>query len=497
MRAFYALILLLSATLTLPAQVVQRGCGTSEVSEWLIRYQNGEVEVPQASGNETQYLPLRIIIVGDDNGGGRITPTTILNTLKTVNFDFDSLGKQFYIDGEMEFLDNSGYYDHEFAVGRQMMDRNNKNGTINVYFVGNPAGACGYYSGSRDAIAMGNNCTGSGDRTWSHELGHFFTLPHTFRGWDGEAIDEQDFNQAAPRFINGRQVEKADGSNCTSAGDGFCDTPADYLADRWACNGDGFYADTLTDPDTVKFLVPAWNIMSYAADRCVSAFSGEQKAAMRANIATERRDLERGFTPDPRAPLASEVDLIMPALNETLPYYNTVDLSWTSAEYADFYIVQLNTSDNFNGAVVGTYMTSDTALTINQEFRRNTRYWWRVRPVDQYNIESDYTATRRFKTGRELVSTIDPEFDAALTVSPNPVGNGQQLRVHAGDLSFSGGLDLHLLDATGRTLVRHNGIQVTGGRFTEYVDIDNLSPGVYFLRMLIADRMVTRRVMVR
>ena len=75
-------------------------------------------------------------------------------------------------------------------------------------------------------------------------------------------------------------VERVDGVNCDIAGDGFCDTPADYLNYRWNCNNQGLSNVTQTDPLGEKLKSDGSLIMSYSSDVCSYRFSEEQIAAM-------------------------------------------------------------------------------------------------------------------------------------------------------------------------------------------------------------------------
>ncbi len=84
---------------------------------------------------------------------------------------------------------------------------------INMYLVdsfAHPYGRCGLASmnGINDPVSsyilVRKSCLNA--RLVAHELGHFFNLKHTFEGSGAELVD---------------------GSNCTVAGDGICDTPAD------------------------------------------------------------------------------------------------------------------------------------------------------------------------------------------------------------------------------------------------------------------------------
>ena len=97
----------------------------------------------------------------------------------------------------------------------------------------------------------------------THELGHFFGIPHTFGG-------------AIPELV--------DGSNCETAGDLICDTPADpfdededvedYVKD---CI---FYAE-MTDANGDYYQPQVGNIMSYY--QCACGFTHEQYMKMAEN----------------------------------------------------------------------------------------------------------------------------------------------------------------------------------------------------------------------
>lgn len=108
--------------------------------------------------------------------------------------------------------------------GEDMMDENNVDDLLNVYFVSDPAGNCGYFSPSDNGVAVAKSCAMPGGTTIAHEFGHFFSLPHTFYGWEYGIPDDED-------------QEWVNGANCNSAADGFCDTPPDYLDYRWNCPG--------------------------------------------------------------------------------------------------------------------------------------------------------------------------------------------------------------------------------------------------------------------
>lgn len=98
---------------------------------------------------------------------------------------------------------------------------------------------------------------------WSHELGHYFGLPHTFSG-------TQYVN--SPVLINGEQY------SCYQTGDGFCDTPAD----PGSCNVPNCVVNCngAIDPLGVQYTPDPTLLMSYFGS-CRIRFSDEQKQAMR------------------------------------------------------------------------------------------------------------------------------------------------------------------------------------------------------------------------
>jgi hypothetical protein len=481
---------------TLSAQQHQHGewCGVTGKSEWIKKFQAGEIPIAQKSLN-VQYLPLRLVIVGRDDGSGYISPTQVLSSIEGLNNQIRYMNLQGFID-EVTFLNSSAYYEHDRARGAQMQRENNVRGVANIYFVGDPAGACGYAPFNGDALVVANMCTGLNSTTIAHEFGHFFDLTHTFSGWEGTPIRDAVDTLPAPTFTAAAVVvEKVDGSNCRTAGDGFCDTPPDYLSERWPCNDLSEYRDSLTDPDGIRFAVSGGNIMSYSLDDCQVSFSPEQESAIYTNIA-RRVDFARSGPENPVSANGEDVSLLLPENNETLDFSDFVELTWSSAPNADYYVVQINTNDNFSGTVLSSFITSDTSLIVTENLIARRRYFWRVRPVNRYSVASDYSEVYRFRNGEFTVSTMDETLDAALTVSPNPLRSGQELRIAGRDLGGGGTLNYQLMDPAGRILQSREGLNVPATGFTEYLNTSDMPAGVYFLRLQLDDRLVTRRVVV-
>ncbi|MCB0633083.1 MAG: M43 family zinc metalloprotease [Saprospiraceae bacterium] len=101
-----------------------------------------------------------------------------------------------------------------------------------------------------------------------HEMGHFFGLYHTFETEFGE--------------------ELVDGSNCETAGDLVCDTPADpyvintpaenYVDEEQGCR----FIDGSSDANGAPYIPHVANIMSYYQDACLCGFTHGQFLRMAA-----------------------------------------------------------------------------------------------------------------------------------------------------------------------------------------------------------------------
>ena len=149
-------------------------------------------------------------------------------------------------------------------------------GTMNVYctpHIEHTFGLCGYASyPPYTTFVVQNNCMDYGEYTFSHEAGHYFGLPHTFEGTE-----------------DGSNPECVDGSNCSTAGDYICDTPADDNGGwSWSCIYTGGGVDVCNG---TPYAPSAENIMSYAPDACTTEFSPNQQSLFLYTAQTYRTDI--------------------------------------------------------------------------------------------------------------------------------------------------------------------------------------------------------------
>lgn len=471
-------------------------------SAWLVKYQAAPHAYPK--GPDTiLYIPLTIHIVGNDNGAGYYAMNSLIRAMCRLNEDFAQANIQFFIEGEVRYINNSAYYNHETVLeGATMMFAENVPNTLNCYFVNDPAGNCGYnlpYAG----IAMRKTCAGPNDHTWAHEIGHALKLPHPFLGWEGGvswdgSVSHNFSNPAPPRvtydytffkdtlildtlIIDTAYVELVDGSNCAIAADGFCDTSPDYIAARWTCDGNGLSGTLQHDPNGVGFRSNGSYIMGYANDACQAIFTEEQKDAMRAYLLDQRSNWLYDQTP--ATPVSdAPAQIVAPAPGDTPPA-NAVYLAWTAAEGATHYLVEVSRLASFSAAVTSEYIAEGPFLQLPDALLEERTYFWRVKPFNRYRHCADYILSSSFITGA-LVGTQAPEGLDFWTMAPNPAPQTGELQLILQlDGAQTRDWEVRLTDALGRQLLRQP-IKATPGRQSLSLSLPNgLAAGLYFIAL--------------
>lgn len=457
-------------------------------SEWLRRYQQNPAAYPKS--DDMLYVPVQIHIVGNDEGEGYYGVNQLLNAFCQLNEDFLPANIQFYFNSPINYINDSGYYEHDFDGGADLIENNNFPNAINCYFVLRAAGACGYFFPGVDGVVLAKSCVGPGDHTWAHEVGHFLSLPHTFSGWEGY---EHDYSQPAPEFVNGREVERADSSNCAQAGDGFCDTAADYLNYRWSCTANNESGVIQHDPDTLAFRSAAKWFMSYSLDPCMSEFSPEQIAAMRANLSDERANL-------PSLELAFEyiipdtpiLTAITPLQGSFVEGVSSLTLEWEPIPNATHYLVQWNPFPFFS-VVLNQEVTEGNSITLTG-LASNEDYSWRIRPFNAYQTCAGFTGRSTFNTGT-LVNAPELNENYRVRLYPNPAGRGESFTLDM-DWPASMAVRWTISDALGRQVV--SGLEnVAAGGHRQTIDARELTSGLYFLRLYGDGVEITRKLVVQ
>lgn len=246
-----------------------RLCGSDVTPEEARRYLeqlSGQPGTPELSQQAPPYcVPIVGHIVRTSAGTGGMSLSQYQQSIVDANIAFVNTGIVFYSLG-VDYIDSDFYYSGITTIQHidALRSINVYPEAINVYFTPTLPGLCGISSftfSSVQGIVMNNDCAGvpSDPSTMPHEIGHYFNLYHTHETAFG--------------------LEFVDGTNCSSAGDLLCDTPADpncYGVVNTAC----LYIGGETDPHGDPYDPDVSQLMSYARNLCQDTFSPMSEAKM-------------------------------------------------------------------------------------------------------------------------------------------------------------------------------------------------------------------------
>lgn len=472
MKFIYTLLIFVLLANMATAQHAEHFCGMPDGhSPWLKKFQQRPAHLKTADEEEL-WIPVQIHLVGTDGGSG-------FYNLSSVYRDFCELQKQFlhtnirlYLTEEISYIYSSQLYYHtEFNEGLEVTAQYNNPNAINSYVTESAAGACGYaaFLGS-NTVVLAINCIGAGSSTWAHEIGHSLSLPHNFSNNSLETSDN--FQVPAPD-----NFERVDGSNCSTAGDGFCDTPPDYLGFRWNCNNDDLSARVQLDPDSVAFRSEGKYFMSYANDGCMGIFSDEQTAAMRAFIREEKPEYLQG-NPNYLPIEAEDIGVSIPEDGGTIEYDNGYALIWEELENVEEYIVEVSRFPSFS-AIEFRGNVKRNFFPLKGNVINGLTYYWRVRPSNRAHLCHNYYPTRTFTVQNTTTSASYLSHTSAMQIYPNPVQQNQSIVLDF-DATARQDLQLQIIDILGKKHFNQGITSYLGGNQFE-ISTENLSPGLFYI----------------
>lgn len=474
-------------------------CGTTvadqaQLKEQMLRNRNS-IDIQQIEDIKNQrftiYIPVVIHLIGDSLGNGFANPAGALGMMCRLNEGFADQNLQFYIKDSIHYIyDNLVNADSYDSVSIDRMITYKDTTAANIFINGSAGGGvAGYYSRRGDYVFILTPYASYGSTTITHEFGHFFTLPHTFFGWEGQNAPNQYANTPAPDSVDNGHNEKIEveyvarsgpNANCYSSADGFCDTEADYLSFRLACPS--FYQ--VQDPSG-DLINPDPNLyMSYFFDACMDSFSTEQKVAMMSDI------IDRGWTAFPPPQNANmvtgtNVSSISPAEASTVAGNPTdlIRLEWDTvgAFHANQWVVEVERL--FNGIAVGNILVEVVqgqnyldvpfnTLGSNRDFR------WRVLPFNEGYFCAQKSSFFSFSTGTIVGLESPTEELMQLQIQPNPVRN-QQLSIQIDNIQpTEAQLMIYAFD--GRLILQQND-WIEAGETNWQLALGQLNAGLYQL----------------
>lgn len=257
----------------------------------------------------TYGLKIHVVIPSQSLELKKINNKMIVDAFANLNRVFKQKSISFKLEGIDSIYDDTRledlYYGLYYTTADDFFEKYNKKNTINLYLVDNqsdgsylngftyPVNFHDYPTGrNRDVICLAGRTIDNG-KTLIHEMGHFFTLLHTFNSSEC---------QNDPRC---KTSELADASNCETTGDMICDTPADpgdiNFVDVRTC---AYYGD-IRDSRGNKYKPLINNFMSYYDACCDYRFTEGQYAIIRKVSEKYRSYLRRAGAPAPSTPVVT------------------------------------------------------------------------------------------------------------------------------------------------------------------------------------------------
>ncbi|MEO1436870.1 MAG: zinc-dependent metalloprotease, partial [Bacteroidota bacterium] len=325
----------------------------------------------------------------------------------------------------------------------------------------------------------------------AHEIGHFFSLPHTFRGW--ESTDwgpgpAPDLVCAGGCFDVENVARTGPNANCATAADMFCDTPPDYrFGFGWngpACN----FNATALDPLGVPVDPQENNFMGYFFDCSSYSFSDGQLGAIFADVA------DRGLSGGTIDPDLSDAVQTFPGDGQVLEIQD-VNLQWNAVNDANNgYLLEINRSASFalNTLVwKGVIDPGTTNFVPGGLLQNNQTYYWRVRPLN--NASCATYVSRSFITGTPVSVSEIPGVNN-FTVFPNPMVSGTALQIEL-DIKEATDIVIALYDVNGR-LLRSTDNLFAAGRNDFRFNTGDLANGLYILSLQSEEGVLHQKIVV-
>ena len=484
-------------------------CGTTGHHQSIImeRLTENKVALHQApvAFRDIQYVPVKFHLMAKDDGSSMVPKERVLQLLCLLNEDFEALNMQFYIKDGFNYILNTLAYE-EHSSNLEVLSFHKRNDALNIFIPedanppnqSGPGVVLGYYDPSNDWLVIDKGEIGKSGITVPHEMGHFFSLPHPFIGWEDEPWDADIHGELVTQQTSPdgqTPVELADGSNCENAGDEICDTAADYLFGfGWDnCNFTPTVRDrngNELDPDE-----KLWMNYFFGCNDEDYYFTDMQQQLISQDLNSNRRAyLRPGYTPNLN--IVTDVPTpLFPIEEEALPFYNSVNLSWSEADNADAYLLQIALLPTFSGALMVYNEVVNGNNQIVESLDSSRTYFWRVLPFNELYTCTSYSTTGSFKTGTER-STLSNELIGAFELLKNPVSTHEPIRISIqSNADFEGNLKLYNMN--GQEVRQYGKLSFSRGTTNTYeFPTDNIATGIHFLCLDTGSDILYKKVLI-
>ena len=488
-----------------PNAVAPHKCGVTQEAGELIRQRlmaNRNFFARQqtqsfTNGRTITYIPLSIHnVAADIQGTGRTDEQVIMGFICGLNSIYADQSIQFYIYNQINNRVSGFIHSNARTFNAlQNMYSYRISGTLNLVIgssINNQVAS--WYDPSGDFVFLLKTMLSSEAKTEAHEIGHFFTLNHTFFDWENLDADALYGGGAVPasvrrasgfgNFTPENVARTGPTVNCATTADGFCDTPADYYSYRKACP----YNPQVTDP-TGGILDPdESNMMSYALDACVTTFTQEQKTAIAQDVAMRTW---ASNTPMNTTTITGTPTAVAPLDGDPLGSINnpTVRLEWSPVPGASWYYVEVfgTTIPNFWFPNVNDVIFKGIIYTGNAYFDLPTTdlvagkyYAWRVKALNDVHTCAPISGYSKFEASASATNDVQNlaiEKQMSFDINANPVTVSYIPMTIYTAQEVVGSIRVYSLD--GREVLSWTKQSFAQGESVVQLPANNLTNGVY------------------
>lgn len=497
-------------------------CGTEVSDDYLQDVYDGVFRQNPISIRKTNAgveIPVQFHLLANPSGTGALRMSDAFELLCKLNDAYNPNDIRFYMHSYPKKILTSSFNINTRSISNALIMQYNEAYVVNIY-VGdlsaqsNPGTVlCGYAnlpgSGARGPVPPGgsanhnrgaivlnvmNNCSNPNtSTTLTHEMGHFLSLLHPFQTTSTSP------DASTSEFV----ARTGANSNCNTAGDGLCDTEADYIdlnnGFGWAGCVQSPTNGNIVDFHGAKFQPNPTYYMCYSPDNCQNKFSTQQGQQVDATVSLPpNNNRSRSYLtlyPAPPEVTLGAANPLLPAAGATKAA-NYVPMSWSAVANASSYHLQISNNPQFSVTIFETILNTNAYLYTGNSLINGQTYYWRVKPLTRAYTCAPYSpGNRTFRATTPFPTGVEELSEYGLRVFPTLLQNGQQnVQIFFEDLKedFT---QIQLFDMNGKLLKTQQINSIVKGDLVEF-NLENQASGVYFLKIQSNNKVLNQKIVV-